>query len=77
MSWTQTADKLEKEFLRREQENKEKHKRVQKLLQENDEIRKIKQKISESYLRKNHTAQIFEKEIRKTQEMVEVISKKR
>lgn len=43
---------------------------TQKILEENEDIRKLKEKISRAYLNKHHAAQIAEKQMRANEELV-------
>jgi hypothetical protein len=71
-NWKETEEKLEKELNRRQKENQMNQLRVQRILEENDEIRKLKEKISRAYLNKHHAAQIAEKQIRENEELVRI-----
>lgn len=73
MQFSETEARLEAELLRRQKENEAKVLKVRKVLEENEEIRQLKQKISRAYLNKHHAAQMAEKLQRERDEMVKII----
>lgn len=69
-NWQETEEKLERELSKRQKETQMTKLRTQKILEENEEIRKLKEKISRAYLNKHHAAQIAEKQMRENEELV-------
>jgi hypothetical protein len=69
-NWQETEKKLENELSRRQKENQMRKLKTQKVLEENEEIRRLKEKISRAYLNKHHAAQIAEKQMRENEELV-------
>lgn len=70
LNWSETETKLEKELGRRRKENEVRQLHAQKILEENEEIRQLKEKISRAYLNKHHAAQIAEKHMRQAEDLV-------
>lgn len=75
MQWSETENKLEAELLRRQKHNEAKVLKIRKVLEENEEIRQLKQKISRAYLNKHHAAQMSEKLQREREELVKLTRK--
>lgn len=69
-NWQETEDRLGAELSRRQKENQMRKLKTQKILEENEEIRRLKEKISRAYLNKHHAAQIAEKQMRENEELV-------
>ena len=75
MQWSETENKLEAELLRRQKHNEAKVLKIRKVLEENEEIRQLKQKISRAYLNKHHAAQMSEKLQREREDLVRITRK--
>lgn len=70
LNWQETEAKLQRELNKRRKENEMRQLETQKILEENEDIRKLKEKISRAYLNKHHAAQIAEKQMRANEELV-------
>jgi hypothetical protein len=61
---------LAKELQRQRVDRERKHKEVQKICEESDELRELKEKIRLAYLNKERAAQLVENQYRKQKELV-------
>ena len=66
-------DHLARELKRRKLEEHSRGLKADKIISENHEIKELKQKIQQGYLNKERAKQLAEKQVRKVDELVNVI----